>query len=31
MSDLIYFIIILMAKNGIDVKDIENELWRRRR
>src|SRR3989344_2084114 len=31
VSDLLYFIIILMAKNGIDVKDIENELWRRRR
>ncbi|MBI2654322.1 bifunctional phosphoribosyl-AMP cyclohydrolase/phosphoribosyl-ATP diphosphatase HisIE [Candidatus Woesearchaeota archaeon] len=30
-SDLIYFVFILMAKNGIDVKDIENELWRRRR
>jgi len=31
ISDLIYFIFILMAKNGIDIKDIENELWRRRR
>ncbi len=31
VSDLLYFIFILMAKNGIDVKDIENELWRRRR
>jgi len=31
ISDLIYFVFVLMAKNGIDVKDIENELWRRRR
>ena len=31
VSDLIYFVFVLMAKNGIDVKDIENELWRRRR
>ncbi len=31
VSDLIYFIFVLMAKNGIDIKDIENELWRRRR
>ncbi len=31
VSDLLYFIFILMAKNGIEIKDIENELWRRRR
>ena len=31
IADLIYFIFIFMAKNGIDIKDIENELWRRRR
>jgi len=31
VSDLLYFIFILMAKNGIDVNDIENELWRRRK
>jgi phosphoribosyl-ATP pyrophosphohydrolase/phosphoribosyl-AMP cyclohydrolase len=31
ISDLLYFIFVLMAKNGIDIKDIENELWRRRR
>ena len=30
-ADLIYFIFMLMAKNGIEIKDIENELWRRRR
>ena len=31
ISDLFYFVFVLMAKNGVDVKDIENELWRRRR
>lgn len=31
ISDLLYFIFILMAKNGIGIKDIENELWRRRK
>ncbi len=31
ISDLLYFILILMAKKGIDVRDIENELWRRRK
>ena len=31
ISDLLYFVFVLMAKNGIDVEDIENELWRRRR
>ncbi len=31
ISDLFYFIFVLMAKNGVDVRDIENELWRRRR
>ncbi len=31
ISDLLYFIFMLMAKKGIDIKDIKNELWRRRR
>lgn len=31
ISDMIYFIFVLMAKNGIDIKDIGNELWRRRK
>ena len=31
ISDLFYFVFVLMAKKGVDVKDIENELWRRRR
>lgn len=31
IADLLYFIFVLMAKNGIEIKDIENELWRRRR
>lgn len=31
IADLLYFIFILMTKNGIEIKDIENELWRRRR
>ncbi len=30
-SDLIYFIFVLMAKNGITITDIQNELWRRRK
>ena len=29
ISDLFYFIFCLMAKNKIEIKDIENELWRR--
>ena len=31
ISDILYFIFVLMAKKGIDIKDIENELWRRRK
>ncbi|MEK6947331.1 MAG: bifunctional phosphoribosyl-AMP cyclohydrolase/phosphoribosyl-ATP diphosphatase HisIE [Nanoarchaeota archaeon] len=31
VSDLFYFIFVLMAKQGIDVKDVQNELWRRRK
>ena len=31
ISDLLYFVFILMAKNGVDIKDIENELWIRRK
>ncbi|MBI3308599.1 MAG: bifunctional phosphoribosyl-AMP cyclohydrolase/phosphoribosyl-ATP diphosphatase HisIE, partial [Candidatus Melainabacteria bacterium] len=31
VSDLFYFIFCLMVKNKIEIKDIENELWRRRR
>src|SRR3989338_6635177 len=31
ISDLLYFIFVLMAKKGIGVNDIENELWRRRK
>src|SRR3989344_5208400 len=31
ISDLFYFVFMLMAKQGIDVKDIQNELWRRRK
>ncbi len=31
ISDLLYFIFVLMAKKGIDIRDIENELWRRRK
>ncbi len=31
ISDLLYFIFILMAKNDIRLKDVENELWRRRK
>ncbi|MBI2107771.1 bifunctional phosphoribosyl-AMP cyclohydrolase/phosphoribosyl-ATP diphosphatase HisIE [Candidatus Woesearchaeota archaeon] len=30
ISDLLYFIFVLMAKNKIQIKDVENELWRRR-
>ncbi len=30
ISDLSYFIMLLMAKNNITIKDIKNELWRRR-
>ena len=31
IADLLYFIFVLMAKNGIDIKDIENELRKRRK
>ena len=31
ISDILYFIFVLMAKSGIDIKDVENELWRRRK
>ncbi len=31
ISDLLYFIFVLMAKKGIDIDDIEHELWRRRK
>ncbi|HLC62668.1 MAG TPA: bifunctional phosphoribosyl-AMP cyclohydrolase/phosphoribosyl-ATP diphosphatase HisIE [Candidatus Nanoarchaeia archaeon] len=31
ISDLFYFVFVLMAKNGIDISDIQNELWRRRK
>ncbi|MDP3765552.1 MAG: bifunctional phosphoribosyl-AMP cyclohydrolase/phosphoribosyl-ATP diphosphatase HisIE, partial [Nanoarchaeota archaeon] len=31
VSDLIYFIFVLMAKNGITIDDVNNELWRRRK
>ena len=31
IADLLYFIFVLMAKNGIALDDIKNELWRRRK
>lgn len=31
VSDLLYFVFVLMAKKGIYISDIENELWRRRK
>ena len=31
IADLVYFVFILMAKNGIEIKAIKNELWRRRK
>lgn len=31
ISDLIYFILVLMAKKRITMRDIKNELWRRRK
>jgi phosphoribosyl-AMP cyclohydrolase / phosphoribosyl-ATP pyrophosphohydrolase len=31
ISDLLFFVFVLMAKNNIVIKDIENELWRRRK
>lgn len=30
-SDLLYFMLVLMAKNNIGIDDIKNELWRRRK
>ena len=30
-ADLIYFIFVLMAKNNVGIRDVRNELWRRRR
>jgi len=31
IADLTYFILVLMAKKGISLNDIKNELWRRRK
>ena len=31
IADLLYFIFVLMAKNGINLDNIKNELWRRRK
>ncbi|HLD86698.1 MAG TPA: bifunctional phosphoribosyl-AMP cyclohydrolase/phosphoribosyl-ATP diphosphatase HisIE, partial [Candidatus Nanoarchaeia archaeon] len=31
IADLTYFILVLMAKKGITVSDITNELWRRKK
>ncbi|MDO8481147.1 MAG: bifunctional phosphoribosyl-AMP cyclohydrolase/phosphoribosyl-ATP diphosphatase HisIE [Nanoarchaeota archaeon] len=31
VADTLYFLIVLMAKKGIPLKEVENELWRRRR
>ena len=31
ISDLFYFVFLLMAKKGIEIKDIKNELWRRKK
>ncbi len=31
VADLFYFTFILMVKKGIDIKDVKNELWRRRK
>lgn len=30
IADLLYFILVLMAKKGIKIQDVLNELWRRR-
>ena len=30
-ADLLYFIFVLMAKNNVDISDVRNELWRRRK
>ena len=30
-SDLLYFIFVLMARNNVDIGDVKNELWRRRK
>ncbi len=31
IADLAYFVMVLMAKKGITLRDVKNELWRRRR
>ena len=31
ISDILYFIFVLMAKKEINMDDIKNELWRRRK
>ena len=31
ISDLTYFVMVLMAKNNISLTDVKNELWRRRK
>lgn len=31
VADLTYFVMVMMAKNGITIDDIRNELWRRRK
>ena len=30
-ADLLYFMFILMAENNLDISDLRNELWRRRK
>lgn len=30
-ADLLYFTFVLMAKNNLDISDLRNELWRRRK
>ena len=31
IADLLYFVMVIMAKKGITLDDIKNELWRRRK
>ena len=31
IADLFYFVMVIMAKKGITLEDIKNELWRRRK